>query len=111
MTSVPPAHPGPAPQWGAPPATGGGYATPRTEGMAIAALICAIASWVVCPIVLAIIALALAHAAGNKIDASGGRLTGDGVVRAAQIVAWIHIAVLTIGMVIAAIVLIAVDAS
>jgi hypothetical protein len=110
MTSVPPAPPGPAPQWGPPPAPGA-YTTPRTEGTAIAALICSIASWVVCPIILAVVGLALAHAAGNKIDASAGRLTGNGLVRAAQIVAWIHIGLLTVAMVIAAIVLIAVDAS
>lgn len=60
---------------------------------------------------LAVVGLALAHVAGNKIDASMGRLTGNGLVRAAQIVAWIHIGLLTVGMIVAAIVLIAVDAS
>jgi hypothetical protein len=66
---------------------------------------------VVCPIILAVVALGLAHAAGNKIDASGGRLTGEGMVRAAQIVAWIHIGLITLATVIVAIVLIAVDTS
>ena len=55
------------------------------------------------------VALGLAHAAGNKIDASGGRLTGEGMVRAAQIVAWIHIALITVVAVIIAIVLVAND--
>lgn len=104
MTYVPPAPSGASPQWGPPPGTGA-YTPPRTEGTAVAALICSIAAWVVCPMVLAIVALALAHAAGNKIDASGGRLTGEGMVRAAQIIAWIHIALVTIVFVIIAIVL------
>jgi Domain of unknown function (DUF4190) len=111
MTSVPPAPPGPAQQWGPPPAPGGGYGAPRTEGMAVAALVCAIASWVACPVILGVVALALAHAAGNKIDASAGRLTGEGIVRAAQIVAWINIALWTLATVAAAIVLVAVDVS
>jgi hypothetical protein len=79
--------------------------------MAVAALVCSIASWVLCPIVLAVVALALAHGAGNKIDASEGRLGGQGMVRAAQIVSWIHIGLITLATVITAIVLIAVDAS
>jgi hypothetical protein len=79
--------------------------------MAVAALVCAIASWVFCPIILAVVGLALAHAAGNKIDASGGRATGNGMVRAAQIVAWVNIGLITLATVIVAVVLIAVDAS
>lgn len=109
MTYVPPAPPsGATPQWGPPPGTGA-YAPPRTEGTAIAALICSIGSWLLCPMILAVIALALAHAAGNKIDASAGRLTGNGLVRAAQIISWIHIGFLTLLAVIIAIVLIAND--
>jgi hypothetical protein len=108
MTSVPPAPQGANPQWGPPPG-GGAYAPPRTEGTAVAALICAIASWVVCPIILAVVALGLAHSAGNKIDASGGRITGEGLVKAAQIIAWIHIALATIAVVLAAILLAAND--
>lgn len=108
MSSVPPAPPGATPQWGTPPGAGA-YTPPRTEGLAVAALVCAIVSWVVCPIIPAVVALALAHAAGNRIDASAGRLTGNGLVRAAQIVAWIHIGLITVGAVIAAIVLAAID--
>ncbi len=108
MSYVPPAPPGATPQWGPPPGTGA-YTPPRTEGTAIAALICSIGSWVLCPMILAVVALALAHAAGNKIDASGGRLTGEGLVRAAQIVAWIHIVLVTLVCVGIAIALIAND--
>ena len=108
MTYVPPAPSGATPHWGPPPGTGA-YTAPRTEGTAIAALICSIASWLLCPMILAVIALALAHAAGNKIDASAGRLTGNGLVRAAQIISWIHIGLVTLVCVIIAIVLIAND--
>jgi Domain of unknown function (DUF4190) len=108
MSYVPPAPPGATPQWGPPPGTGA-YTPPRIEGTAIAALICSIGSWLLCPMILAVVALALAHAAGNKIDASDGRVAGEGLVRAAQIIAWIHIALVTLVCVIIAIVLIAND--
>jgi hypothetical protein len=108
MSYVPPAPPGAAPEWGTPPVPGS-YGPPRTEGLAVAALVLAIASWIVCPIIPAVVALALSHAAGNRIDAANGRLTGNGLVRAAQIVAWIHIALVTVGAVVAAIVLAAMD--
>ena len=116
MSQVPPGPPAapappppPAPQWSQPAAPGVGYAPPRTDGTAVAALIVSIVSWVACPIIAAVIALALAHVAGNKIDASGGRLSGAGLVRAAQIIAWIHIGLITLGMLVFAIALIASD--
>jgi hypothetical protein len=65
----------------------------------------------VCPVIAAIVALALAHAAGNRIDASAGQKTGNGLVTAAKIVAWIHLVLVTVVMVVAAIALIAADAS
>jgi hypothetical protein len=110
----PPPPPGPQPQWGAPGAPGpvpGAYSPPRTEGTAVAALVLSIVSWVLCPIIAAVVALVLAHVAGNKIDASGGRLSGNGLVKAAQIIAWIHIVLFTLVMVGAAIALAANDSS
>jgi hypothetical protein len=108
----PPSSPPPPQQWGTPVAPGvSPYAPPRTEGTAIAALILSIVSWVFCPIIAAVVALVLAHVAGNKIDASGGRLTGAGIVRAAQIIAWIHIGLATVAMVGIAIALAANDSS
>jgi hypothetical protein len=118
MSQFPPAGPPPAatppnPQWGQPAAPGAvsPYAPPKTDGMAIAALVLSIASWVVCPVIAAIVALALAHAAGNRIDASAGQKTGNGLVTAAKIVAWIHLVLVTVVMVVAAIALVAADAS
>jgi hypothetical protein len=64
----------------------------------------AIASFVVCPLVPAIVALVLAHTSQQKIDASGGRLTGEGLNTAARIIAWIHIGLIALVVVIIVIV-------
>lgn len=69
----------------------GGYVAPKTEGTAIAALVCAIGGFVVCPI-LAIVALFLASSAKRKIDESNGTLTGDNLLMPAKIVAWVNLA-------------------
>ena len=63
-----------------------------TEGTAIAALVCAILSWVAVPIILAVVALVLAKIAQDKIDDSRGTLGGDGVVTAARVIAWLNLA-------------------
>ena len=84
----PPAYPGyrvtaaPAP----------GYApAPQTSSNAVIALILAIVSWAVCPIIPAIVALVLANSAAKEIDASGGRIQGSGLVTASRIVSWVNI--------------------
>ncbi len=48
--------------------------------------------WFIGPI-LAIVALVLASSASNKIKQSGGRLEGEGLAQAARIVAWIHLGI------------------
>lgn len=111
-----PAAPPPPPYgtapYGAPPQYGGAgygyqpYMPPQTEGMAIVALVCAIVSFVVCPIVPAIAALVIAPGARRKIEASGGRLTGLGLITAAKWVAWINI-VFVVGLVLLFILLLA----
>ena len=65
---------------------------PKTSGSAIAALILAIVSFVLCPVIPAIIALVLASTARREIRESGGWITGDGLVTAAKVIAWIHLA-------------------
>lgn len=50
-----------------------------------------IASWVVCPVIPAIVALVFANKADREIAASNGWLTGGGMVTAAKIVSWINI--------------------
>jgi uncharacterized membrane protein YjgN (DUF898 family) len=96
---------GRAPGWsgGEPPAapsTAGGYdpasygppAGPaQTDTRAIVALVLAIASFVVLPLVPAVVALVLAQRSRRDIAASGGRLTGEGLATAARVVAWVNI--------------------
>jgi hypothetical protein len=83
-------------------------AGPQTEGMATAALVIAIVGFFVCAPVGAIVALVLANNAKQRIEASGGRLTGLEQARAARIIAIIELVltaivvlVLAVGAVIA----------
>ena len=112
----PPQQP-PTQQWGPPPGPGGyqqyghpGYAAPRrTEGNAVAALVLAICSFVVCPLIPAVIALFLASSATRNIEASNGALDGASLVSAAKIIAWINIGLCLVG--IAAVILLIVVAA
>jgi hypothetical protein len=45
-----------------------------------------------CPIIPAIVALVMIPGAKRKIDASGGRLTGEGMLTAAKWVSWLNLA-------------------
>jgi len=63
----------------------------QTSSNAIVALVLAIAAWPICPVIFAIIGLVFANKAGKEIQASGGRMGGEGFVTAAKIVAWINI--------------------
>jgi hypothetical protein len=74
----------PQPGYGAPPGS-------PTEGMAVAALVVAIAGFFVCAPVGAIVALVLANSAKQRIEASGGRLSGLEQARAARIIAIIEL--------------------
>src|SRR5450631_4518701 len=85
--------------YGPPPMYGAGYGTPATDGTAIAALILAISSFVICPVIPAIIALVLAGNAKRTIAASGGAKTGEGMVTAARVIAWINIAVAVVAII------------
>jgi len=90
-----PPPPPPPPQYGygqQPYSYGGGYPPAQeTDSTAVVALVLAIASFVVCPVVPAIVALVLANNADAAIQASGGRKTGEGLTKAARIVSWINI--------------------
>ena len=106
---TPPPPPPPAYGYGQQPYGYGGYQAPETESQAVVALVLAIASWVVCPIIPAVVALVLANNADASIQASGGRKTGEGLTKAARIVAWINIGVYVVGLVL--VILIAVIAA
>src|SRR5512132_2867420 len=107
-----PAAQGPQPyaqQYGYGQQPGYGYPPgPQTEGLATAALVIAIAGFCICPPVGAIVALVLANNARQRIEASGGRLSGLEQARAARIIAIIEliltaivVLVLAIGAVVA----------
>ena len=95
----PPASPPAAPPTSAypPPSTPPGYAAtpgqfPKTSTYAVVSLVLAIGSFVLCPLILSIAALVVASSASKEIEASNGWITGDGMVKAAKIIAWINIA-------------------
>ncbi len=72
------------PGYGAPPG-------PPTEGLAVAALVVAIVGFFVCAPVGGIVALVLASNAKQRIEASGGRLSGLEQARAARVIAIIEL--------------------
>jgi hypothetical protein len=77
-------------------------AGPVTSTNAIIGLVLAVVSWIVCPIIAAIVALVLAHSSSKEIAASDGRVGGAGLNTATRIIAWINIGVSIIaGVVIA----------
>jgi hypothetical protein len=87
------------------PGYGYGYpAGPPTDSSATAALVIAIVGFFICAPVGAIVALILANSAQKRIEASGGRLGGLEMARAARIIAIIELvltAVLIVGGLIA----------
>ena len=100
----PPGYP-PAQGYGPPPLPGqvpppypGWQPAPQTDGTAIAALVLAVSSFIVFPVIPAIIALVLARSADDDIAASGGRLTGEGLLTATRWVAWSNIALCVGGL-------------
>lgn len=84
---------------------------PQTSGNAIVALILSIGAWLICPIIPAIVALVFANMAKKEIAAGEGRVTGQGLVTASMIVAWINIgvwaALLVIGLLVLVLVAVA----
>jgi len=93
---VPPAYPAPT----AAPGTAGYPAQlPKWSTYAVVSLVLAIGSFVLCPVILAIAALVVASSADREIKASNGWITGDGIVKAAKIIAWINIAITIVGII------------
>lgn len=91
-----------------------GYAAPpatTTSSNAVIALVLAICSFVVCPVLPAVIALVFAGKAKAEIEASRGWVTGDGMVTAAKIVSWINIGLYLAVAVVVVLVLVAAAAS
>jgi hypothetical protein len=62
-----------------------------TSSNSIVALVLSIMSWVVCPVIFAIIALVFANKADKEITANQGNMGGGSLVLASKIVSWINI--------------------
>jgi hypothetical protein len=75
------------------------YPTRKTSGEAIGALVLALVSWVICPVIPAIVALVLAGRADAEIKAGGGWVDGAGMVTAARVLSWIHLGLAAVGLV------------
>jgi hypothetical protein len=65
----------------------------RTSTNAIIALVLSIVSWVVCPVIPAVVALILAQQGAKEIAAAPQQVTGTGLITAARWVSWINIGV------------------
>jgi hypothetical protein len=90
-------QPYPPPQYGG---YQGGYPGPRhTDGTAIAALILSIASFVVCPVIPAIIALVLIPGSRATIRGSDGAVEGEGLLTAAKIISLINLGIAAVACV------------
>jgi len=76
----------PTPGYGVPQAP-----APQTNNNAIVAFVLALVSWVICPIIPAIVALVFASKGKKEIEQSGGWQTGEGFVTAAKIISWLNI--------------------
>lgn len=72
-----------------------------TSANAIVALVLSIVSWLVLPLVLAIVALVFARKAEREMAGSQGRVGGWSMVTAAKILAWINIGFFTALLVLA----------
>jgi hypothetical protein len=64
-----------------------------TSSNAIVALVLSIVSWVVCPVIFAIVALVFASKADKEIASSSGRIGGGSLATASKILSWINIGV------------------
>jgi hypothetical protein len=93
--SLPPPPPAPPPGYTPPGYTPAGYGygyptAPRTDGMAIAALVCGVAGFVACGIP-SIVGLILGFVSRSRIKQSGGRLSGGGMAMAGIVLGFVWI--------------------
>lgn len=77
-----------------PPVQPGLVATPRTNPLAIVALVSAILSWVLLPVAGALVAVVAGHIARGQIRRSDE--TGSGMALAALVIGYVHLVVVVI---------------
>ena len=76
----------------------------KTDTSAIIALILSISSFLAFPVIPAIAALVLSANARRNISASGGAVSGEGVVKASIIISWVNLALAALAVVVVLIV-------
>lgn len=89
----PPGGPGQQGQYWSPPP---GQGSSSTDGTAIAVFICSLVSFTFCPLIPAIVALAIAPGAKRRIAQSNGRIGGGGLLQAGVIISWVHVALVAL---------------
>jgi hypothetical protein len=70
------------------------YVGKETHPQAIYAIVAAVAAWFTCPVVGALISLSFCRDARLDIEASGGEYGGEGLLTAARVLSWVHLAAL-----------------
>ncbi len=70
----------------------------QTSSMATISLVAGIASWVLLPLIGAIVAVITGHMAKTEIRNSGGHLTGDGMATAGLILGYIQLGLTVVGI-------------
>lgn len=73
-------------------------AIPQTSTMATVSLVTGIASWVIVPLIGAIVAVITGHMARKEIRESGGQLTGDGLATAGLVLGYLQLGVTVLGV-------------
>ncbi|MDO7869386.1 DUF4190 domain-containing protein [Nocardioides jiangxiensis] len=107
MSSLPPPPPGgPTPPTYGAPAPG---AVPPNHPKAVLALVLSIVSWFVCGLLLSVPAFIIARNAERETLASNGTIGGEGMLKAAKIIALIQI-ILSIVAIVVVVILVAAGA-
>jgi hypothetical protein len=72
-----------------------------TSTTAVVSLIFGILSWVLLPVIGAIVAVVCGHLARAEIRKSGGALDGDGLAVAGLVLGWTHLALMVLAVLVA----------
>ncbi|MCX7556866.1 DUF4190 domain-containing protein [Xanthomonadaceae bacterium JHOS43] len=70
----------------------------QTSALAIVSLICGVVSWVLLPLLGAIVAVVTGHMARSEIRGAPERLEGDGLAIAGMVLGYLQLALLLLGV-------------
>jgi hypothetical protein len=98
----------PQSNWPPAPAPVGAYPppAPALSGLAIASFVMAVLGLIGVPILCSILAIVFGNMAIQEIDRTNGRITGRGLARAGMITGYVTLALIAVGLVVAAAVVI-----